>query len=426
MPKKTKPSKTNSNEKQNDQDEIIEDLFAKPDTRLYRRASIARAVVTSVAISAIVGAVAGVIGVLLMLSGTLERTPFFNSFSLESVLPERQVIIRPQQAVTVTDDRQLKDVAMRIRGSVVVLVDSTNVRDEKSADSDLPDTNSVYTDEDVLGFGAVLSSDGWIITLDEVLGDRDLEDVLVMNNAGRTYELSGRIVDKTTGVVFIKIETDGLRALSFADDGYPYSGERFVSLTMKLPQMQSMVDRVEVVSSGDAEIMQSSESLDKEIIISDVDQRIIAPVFNYAGEVVGFQHGIYADGVSQKSYLRPVYHFKSQIDQVLSIQDIIRPILGVTWINLYGNPGLSDDIRDGLYKGAYVVSVEKDSSAEEAGIRSGDILQSVNDIEINGTFNLSEIIQRFGPSDRIIISGLRNGERIEFEIVLDTVQTTDR
>ncbi len=423
MPKKQ--SNSDKNTANSNQDEIIEDLFTQTDDQLYRGESTSRAIMASVVSSVIFGMLAGVVGVFLILSGSLTMVPFFSSFSLETLLPDRQVIIRPQQAVTIAQDQQIRDVAMRVRGSVITFAKSgdTEVDDEEES---VPGTEYVYTGESVLGFGVVLSSDGWLVTLNEVLGKRSLEDVVAISNSGKVYSITGRIVDDATGVAFVKVDADGLRATPFATDSYITSGEQLIAIMSGLPMLQSVVDRVVVSSLEETPIVSSSEELNREIIISNVDQRIVAPVFNFAGEVVGFQHGIYADGSSQQAYLRPVYHFASQINQVLSIQDIIRPVLGITWINLYGNPGLSDDIRQGFNKGVYVASVSDSGSASEAGIEVGDILRSVNDIEINGTFNFSEIIQQFGPSDKVVIKGVRDGEDKEFEVVLDIVQTTEK
>jgi len=95
-------------------------------------------------ISVLAGLVAGLIGVVLILSGSLERVPFFQAFGLETVLPQRQVVIKQQQSVTVTETEQLLDLAQRLRPQLLTFVSL------KPASSGI---SSVYTAEDVLGYG---------------------------------------------------------------------------------------------------------------------------------------------------------------------------------------------------------------------------------------------------------------------------------
>ena len=67
-------------------------------------------------------------------------------------------------------------------------------------------------------------------------------------------------------------------------------------------------------------------------------------------------------------------------------------------------------ITDEDDKGASVTSVTKESAAEKAGLKKGDIITSIGDKKIEGTEDVSEAVRAHKPGDKVSITILRDGK----------------
>jgi serine protease Do len=61
-------------------------------------------------------------------------------------------------------------------------------------------------------------------------------------------------------------------------------------------------------------------------------------------------------------------------------------------------------------KGAEIEAVTKESGAEKAGLKKGDIITKVGDERIDGPNDLSTTIRKHKPGDKVVVSYLRDGK----------------
>lgn len=69
-------------------------------------------------------------------------------------------------------------------------------------------------------------------------------------------------------------------------------------------------------------------------------------------------------------------------------------------------------------KGARIVEVSKESAAEKAGLKNGDIITKVGDKTIADSDALYEAIGKYNPGDKVTISYLRDGKELSASAVL--------
>lgn len=67
-------------------------------------------------------------------------------------------------------------------------------------------------------------------------------------------------------------------------------------------------------------------------------------------------------------------------------------------------------LTDGNEKGASIQSVTKESAAEKAGLKKGDILTKIDNKKIESTDDVSEIVRAHKPGDKISITYLRDNK----------------
>lgn len=80
-------------------------------------------------------------------------------------------------------------------------------------------------------------------------------------------------------------------------------------------------------------------------------------------------------------------------------------------------------INPGSVKGVYIIDVQNESAAA-AGLKEGDIIQSINGIQIASSSEFSERIARQRPGDVIKLTYLRNGNAGTASVTLKGEETT--
>jgi len=69
-----------------------------------------------------------------------------------------------------------------------------------------------------------------------------------------------------------------------------------------------------------------------------------------------------------------------------------------------------------------VPAIIKNSPADKAGLKAGDIITRINSQEINADNDLAVILSSYSPGDSIILDYLRQGNNLQVEIILDSVK----
>jgi serine protease Do len=70
--------------------------------------------------------------------------------------------------------------------------------------------------------------------------------------------------------------------------------------------------------------------------------------------------------------------------------------------------------------GVLILKVEKDSPAEKADLKSGDILIKVDDKDVADPEEVREILSNFEKGDQIELNVIRKGKQMQFKVILDS------
>jgi len=88
---------------------------------------------------------------------------------------------------------------------------------------------STYRQTDGLGRGFILTSDGWIVTTNQVLAGAVYSQVVVRYN-GEVYPVTKIVSDPLTSAVFVKVAASNLPVLSFDQNATVALGQTVVAL----------------------------------------------------------------------------------------------------------------------------------------------------------------------------------------------------
>lgn len=262
--------------------------------------------------------------------------------------------------------------------------------------------------EDRVGYGTLLTADGWIVTTSRVMRNGALKTVAV--TADRTPHVIERMAsDIATDAVFVRI-----------------SGERFTALgggsSRELPRDAYLfsVDSagrfyrpnflgVNYPEGVEAEV-QSSEKLRKFLFVGKMDGLTLpgGSILNSSGDIVG----IILDPA--KGQAIPFEYLVAPFRELLRSGKPARVYLGVNFIDL----GATSVKRKEGERGALLVGTSKvkavlpGSPAENAGFIPGDIILKVDEDELSSRVGLSESIAGYEPREVLRIN-LRHADGVE-------------
>ncbi|QDV19041.1 putative periplasmic serine endoprotease DegP-like precursor [Gimesia panareensis] len=106
----------------------------------------------------------------------------------------------------------------------------------------------------------------------------------------------------------------------------------------------------------------------------------------------------------------------------LSMSPVSVGVLSVTRRNIKPAPGVLGVQIDDAEGGALVKHVMRESGAEEAGLKPGDVILNVAGEDIDSASSLSKFVRKFLPGDRVLVRLLRDEEEINAVVVLTDPQ----
>jgi putative serine protease PepD len=263
-----------------------------------------------------------------------------------------------------------------------------------------------------LGSGVIYDASGLIVTNAHVVGDST--EVGVTLNDGRT--LDGTVVgsDAPSDIAVVRVEppSGGLAAARLAGQS-PEVGDLVVALGSPFGLDQtitsgiiSAVNRPVPTGNGLAE-----NFLQTDAAINPGNSG--GALANRKAEVVGINSQIYSESGGNQGigFSIPIARAKSVADRLLAGQPVERAALGLR----IGNTS------DGT-AGAKVGPVTPGSAAEQAGIKTGDVITAVNGTPVKNDLGLSGAIASFEPGETVKVTVMRDGQPTDLEVTLGTAQ----
>lgn len=153
------------------------------------------------------------------------------------------------------------------------------------------------------------------------------------------------------------------------------------------------------------------------------------PLCNANGEVIGITSlKLVSDGVEGMGFAIPIEDAISKAEEIINGEVANYPYLGVTMLdfsNSYFTQYYSIIRNSGLDSGVIVTSVEKNSPAENGGMKANDIIVAIEGKEVTSTAYLKYYLYQQKIGDKIKITVNRDGKEETLTITLGSSgQTT--
>jgi serine protease Do len=247
-----------------------------------------------------------------------------------------------------------------------------------------------------IGSGFIISADGYVLTNAHVVADAS--EVIVRLNDRREFAAKVIGVDKGSDVALIKIPATGLPVVRFGDPTKIKPGQWAIAIGSPFGFESSVT--AGVISATGRPLPDDSGYNYVTFIQTDAavnPGNSGGPLFNINGEVVGINSQIYSrtGGYMGVSFAIPIDIALNVKDQLLKNGKVLRSRIGVHVQDLQQQ--LAQSFGLAVPHGALVSEVEPGGPGDQAGLRSGDVITSVNGRNIDHSYDLPTVISQLPP-----------------------------
>ena len=266
-----------------------------------------------------------------------------------------------------------------------------------------------------LGSGFIISKKGYILTNYHVIRRATTIKVTILNT-NDVYDAKVIGTDPKADIALIKIEPkEKLPTLPLGDSNKLQIGDWVVTVGNPFGLNGSVTAGIisakgRVIGEGPFD-----HFLQTDAAINPGNSG--GPLLNMEGRVIGINTAIVRGGQGI-GFAIPINMVKSEMSFLMKGKKIKRGYLGVMIQPLTAEA--SKELGLNNVKGAIVSQVLKNSAAQKAGIKPGDIIVSINSKPVRSSNNLPYIISSMKPGAKIEIKIIRDKKILVKEVILGT------
>ena len=270
------------------------------------------------------------------------------------------------------------------------------------------------------GSGVIISPDGYIVTNNHVV--QDAEKVWVTLNDKR--ELSARVVgtDPATDLAVIKIDAANLETIPFGNSDSARIGEPVLAIGNPFNLTSTVTAGIISAKARYMDIIKNPgvESTIESFIQTDAavnSGNSGGALVNGRAELIGINTAIASGNgyYTGYSFAIPSNIARKVTGDLRQYGVVQRGYLGVNVVEVTSEIAAKLNLKE--LKGIYIARVLPHCAADKAGLREGDVLMSVNGVEVNSYASMMEEVALFNPGDEVEVTYQRGNN-------LNTVKLT--
>jgi len=272
-----------------------------------------------------------------------------------------------------------------------------------------------YREENNLGSGVIVSSQGHILTNNHVISGA--EDIEVLLKDGRY--LHARIVgrDLETDLALLKVTAAELETIQFGDSSNLQVGDIVLAIGNPFGLGNT-------VTSGIISALNRSQFRANSFDNFIQTDAAINPgnsggaLVNTRGEMIGLNTiNISNSGGSQGiGFAIPSSMVREVMYQLITYGEVHRGWIGIEAKEI--SPMLARQLNSEFSYGLLIIGVLQGGPGQKAGINAGDIITHINNTKIVSAKMALDLITRLPPGDTVILRGMRHNQSLQFKVVV--------
>lgn len=273
------------------------------------------------------------------------------------------------------------------------------------------------------GSGVIMSKDGYIVTNNHVI---DGADVIKVIHGKNSYD--GVLVgtDPSTDLAVIKVEAQNLPKISIGNSGSVNVGEWVLAVGNPFNLESTVTAGIVSAKGRNINILKDKFPIESFI---QTDAAINpgnsgGALVNIKGELIGINTAILSQTGSYAGYgfAVPVDIVKKVFNDIKTYGQVQKAFIGADYIDIDSELAGKLELKD--ISGVVVSYTQDGSAADKAGIKRGDVIKSVNSIEIKNKGYIEEIIGNSNPGDVLNLRIERDGKILNRSVTLTNKEGT--
>ncbi|MBN1272254.1 MAG: Do family serine endopeptidase [Candidatus Aminicenantes bacterium] len=271
------------------------------------------------------------------------------------------------------------------------------------------------------GTGFFISPDGYILTNNHIAENSN--EVLIYTYSGKEYKAEIVGLDSRSDLALLKVDDKNLSFIALGDSDILKVGEWVVAIGNPLGMTYTVTAGIVSAKGRNLSNDAYQNFIQTDAAINRGNSG--GPLLNMGGEVIGINTLILAPsgGNIGIGFAIPANLAKSVIQQLKEKGRVIRGYLGVIVSPV--NEEIKDFLKLNSKEGALVNSVESNTPADKAGIRTYDVIVEIDGVPVKDDNDLKFKIAEIEPGRKVPIEVIRDGKRKILEAKLTELDTEE-
>ena len=291
-----------------------------------------------------------------------------------------------------------------------------------------------------MGSGAIIDTQGHIVTNYHVIRDAELLEVTLPNKTKHKAKVVGTDANNDLAVIQIDVPRGGLTPIPLGTSKGLQVGQKVLAIGNPFGLDRTMTTGI--ISALGRSIQAENGRIIDDIIQTDASinhGNSGGPLLNNQGQIIGINAAIVSPNDTGNygiGFAIPVDTVRRITDEILKLGYVRHAYLGIDargLLSLGDNPGLADALDLNTDHGLLVGKVPADGPLAQAGIREGtkrvrvgnyviqaggDVILAVNGKDVNSFVELASEVDHHRPGEAITITVLRNNQKADLQVTL--------
>ena len=286
--------------------------------------------------------------------------------------------------------------------------------------------SSIFSNSDEselgLGTGIIVTSDGYILSNEHVTGSKYSKCYITLEN-GRNYDGTVMWSDSDLDLSIVKINAKDLKYVELGNSDNTKVGETVYAIGNPIGFEFRRTVTSGIISAKNRTIKLEEEN--KQSYMTDLIQTDATinpgnsggPLIYPNGEVIGI-NTVKISSAEGIGFAIPINIVKPIIESYKQTGDFQEATIGIYAYDKEVIPYLNKTNNIDFDKGIYIAQITKNGSADNTGLKEGDIITKIDDTELNTMNDLRKYIYTKKPGDTVALSVTRGKVNKTFNINL--------
>lgn len=272
--------------------------------------------------------------------------------------------------------------------------------------------------EQALGSGFIVSSDGYILTNNHVVGNADLVMVIVGDDDPVRAQVVGTDPPTDLAVIRVKDRND-LPVLPFGDSDAVQVGDWVIAIGQPFGLSHTVTSGiVSALGRNNIDLTTYEDFIQTDAAINPGNSG--GPLINLDGRVIGVNTAILGpQGNIGIGFAIPINMAKNIYEQIRKNGRVVRGFLGVDIQDLSPDLATAFGLPNNT-RGILISYVSENSPAAAAGLEPGDVIVQLDGKPVTSPASFQTMISVLQPGTSVGIVVLRNGTKKNLTINLGT------